>query len=180
MKNCGDCYQWNYRRGALLKILNVFEAVVHQKNITGKVKIENHRYPIDQRRSSKFLTHKIFNSFHSEISNDALYQKSGAQIVLKHSMISLGSCNETQRCSWNAALGWPRWSSIHPFVPKSRKGYTKCLIVGNNSAKLQASTLPLYNNSCLRRIFRPMVIRLIMSPEMRPNEIFVWFLCPRN
>jgi predicted transcriptional regulator len=37
---------------ALLKILNVFETVVHQKNINGKVKIENHRYPIDQKEEA--------------------------------------------------------------------------------------------------------------------------------
>ena len=50
---------------ALLKILTVFEEVTLQKNITGKVKIENHRYPVSQKRISPFLS-MIFNSYHSE------------------------------------------------------------------------------------------------------------------
>ena len=76
---------------ALLKILNVFETVVHQKNINGKVKIENHRYPIDQKRRSPYLTHKVFNSFHSETAM-MRYIKSleRKDLSLNHSMISLG------------------------------------------------------------------------------------------
>ena len=39
---------------ALLKILKVFEEVTLQKNITGKVKIENHRYPVSQKGTVPF------------------------------------------------------------------------------------------------------------------------------
>ena len=76
-----------------MKILNVFEEVVHHKKITGKVKIENHRYPEGQRRTSSYLTHKVFNSFHSETSM-MRYIKSleRKDLSLNHSMISLGSC----------------------------------------------------------------------------------------
>ena len=77
---------------ALLKVLNVFEKVVHQKNINGKVKIENHRYPLDQKRRSPYLENKIFNSFHSE-TGMMRYIKSleRKDLALNHSMISLGS-----------------------------------------------------------------------------------------
>ena len=115
---------------ALLKILNVFEKVVHQKNINGKVKIENHRYPLDQKRRSPYLTHQVFNSFHSETAM-MRYIKSleRKDLSLNHSMISLGSCTmKLNAAAEMLPLGWPRWSSIHPFVPKEQaKGYHKML-----------------------------------------------------
>ena len=115
---------------SLLKILNVFEAVVRQKNITGKVKIENHRYPIDQKRNSSYLTHKVFNSFHSETAM-MRYIKSleRKDLSLNHSMISLGSCTmKLNAAAEMLPLSWPRWSNIHPFVPKEQaKGYHNML-----------------------------------------------------
>ncbi len=115
---------------ALLKILNVFEKVVHQKNINGKVKIENHRYPLDQKRRSPYLTHQVFNSFHSETAM-MRYIKSleRKDLSLNHSMISLGSCTmKLNAAAEMLPLSWPRWSSIHPFVPKEQaKGYHKML-----------------------------------------------------
>ncbi|MDA8758544.1 aminomethyl-transferring glycine dehydrogenase, partial [Flavobacteriaceae bacterium] len=115
---------------ALLKILNVFEKVVHQKNINGKVKIENHRYPLDQKRRSTYLTHQVFNSFHSETAM-MRYIKSleRKDLSLNHSMISLGSCTmKLNAAAEMLPLSWPRWSSIHPFVPKEQaKGFHKML-----------------------------------------------------
>ena len=115
---------------ALLKVLNVFEKVVHQKNINGKVKIENHRYPQDQKRKSPFLKHKIFNSFHSETAM-MRYIKSleRKDFALNHSMISLGSCTmKLNAAAEMLPLSWPKWSSIHPFVPlEQAKGYHKML-----------------------------------------------------
>ena len=137
---------------ALLKILNVFEAVVHQKNITGKVKIENHRYPVEQKRSSAYLTDKIFNSFHSETAM-MRYIKSleRKDLSLNHTMISLGSCTMKLNASAEMLpLSWPRWSIIHPFVPKGQViGYHKMLyrlenqlseITGFHSTSLQPNS----------------------------------------
>jgi glycine dehydrogenase len=115
---------------ALLKILNVFEKVVHQKNINGKVKIENHRYPAKQKRNSPFLTHKVFNTYHSETAMmryiKTLERK---DLALNHSMISLGSCTmKLNAAAEMLPLSWPRWSNIHPFVPKEQAGgYYKML-----------------------------------------------------
>ncbi len=115
---------------ALLKILNVFETVVHQKNINGKVKIENHRYPVNQKRRSPYLTHKIFNSYHSETAMMRYIKNlERKDLALNHSMISLGSCTmKLNAAAEMLPLSWPRWSSIHPFVPKEQaKGYHKML-----------------------------------------------------
>ena len=115
---------------ALLKILTVFEEVTLQKNITGKVKIEHHRYPVSQKRVSTFLEHKIFNSHHSETSLmryiKLLERK---DLALNHSMISLGSCTmKLNAAAEMLPLSWPRWSAIHPFVPTNQaQGYQKML-----------------------------------------------------
>ncbi len=115
---------------ALLKILTVFEEVTLQKNITGKVKVENHRYPINQKRVSTFLHHKIFNSYHSETSLmryiKLLERK---DLALNHSMIPLGSCTmKLNAAAEMLPLSWPRWSAIHPFVPTNQvQGYQKML-----------------------------------------------------
>ncbi len=115
---------------ALLKVLNVFEKVVNQKNINGKVKIENHRYPLNQKRRSPYLQHKIFNSFHSETAM-MRYIKSleRKDLSLNHSMISLGSCTmKLNAAAEMLPLSWPRWSGVHPFVPAEQaKGYHKML-----------------------------------------------------
>ena len=115
---------------ALLKILTVFEEVTLQKNITGKVKIEHHRYPVSQKRVSTFLEHKIFNSHHSETSLmryiKLLERK---DLALNHSMISLGSCTmKLNAAAEMLPLSWPRWSAVHPFVPTNQaQGYQKML-----------------------------------------------------
>ena len=115
---------------ALLKILTIFEEVTLQKNITGKVKIESHRYPINQKRVSPFLNHKVFNSHHSETAL-MRYIKSleRKDLALNHSMISLGSCTmKLNAAAEMLPLSWPRWSAIHPFVPIDQaQGYQKML-----------------------------------------------------
>ena len=115
---------------ALLKILKVFEEVTLQKNITGKVKIENHRYPISQKRNSPFLSNKVFNSYHSETGFMRYIKKLEIKdLALNHSMISLGSCTmKLNAAAEMLPLSWPRWSSIHPFVPINQaQGYQKML-----------------------------------------------------
>ena len=116
---------------ALLKILTVFEEVTLQKNITGKVKIENHRYPVDQKRVSTFLEHEVFNSYHSETSlmrYIKLLEKK--DLALNQSMIPLGSCTmKLNAAAEMLPLSWPRWSSLHPFVPTNQaQGYQKMLL----------------------------------------------------
>ncbi len=115
---------------ALHNILNVFETVVRQKNINEKVKIENHRYPIDQKRTSPYLTHTVFNSYHSETAMMRYIKNlERKDLALNHSMISLGSCTmKLNAAAEMLPLSWPRWSSIHPFVPKDQaRGYHKML-----------------------------------------------------
>ncbi|HQQ93407.1 MAG TPA: aminomethyl-transferring glycine dehydrogenase [Bacteroidia bacterium] len=72
-----------------------------------------------QNRRSAFLTHPVFNSYHSE-SEMMRYIKrlENKDLSLVHSMISLGSCTmKLNAASELLPLTWPEFASIHPFVP---------------------------------------------------------------
>ena len=55
--------------------------------------IENKQKPINYQRKTEYLTHKIFNSHHSETQlMRYIYMLGDKDISLTRSMISLGSC----------------------------------------------------------------------------------------
>ena len=77
-------------------------------------------------RTSSYLTHPIFNSYHSE-TKMMRYIKSleNKDISLTFSMIPLGSCTmKLNSATEMMPLSWPEFSTIHPFVPKDQaQGY---------------------------------------------------------
>jgi len=77
-------------------------------------------------RKSAFLTHPVFNNYHSE-SEMMRYIKrlENKDLSLVHSMISLGSCTmKLNAASELLPLTWPEYASIHPFVPTEQaQGY---------------------------------------------------------
>lgn len=77
-------------------------------------------------RTSTFLQHEVFNSYHSETSLMRYIKKlERKDLSLNHSMISLGSCTmKLNAATEMLPLSLPNWSSIHPFVPKDQaEGY---------------------------------------------------------
>ncbi len=77
-------------------------------------------------RNSKFLTHKVFNSYHSETEMLRYIKRlESRDLSLTASMIPLGSCT----MKLNAAaemfpISWPEFAGIHPFAPLSQaRGY---------------------------------------------------------
>ena len=78
------------------------------------------------KRSSKFLTHKVFNSYHSETSLMRYIKRlENKDLSLTRSMISLGSCTmKLNAATEMIPLSWTEWNSIHPFVPTDQvEGY---------------------------------------------------------
>jgi glycine dehydrogenase len=86
--------------------------------------------PASLARSSEFLTHPVFNSYHSE-TEMLRYIKSleNKDLALNHSMISLGSC--TMKLNATAEMipvTWPEFGQLHPFAPLNQaQGYTKMI-----------------------------------------------------
>ncbi len=79
-------------------------------------------------RSSKYLQHPVFNSYHSE-TEMLRYLKSleNKDLSLVHSMIPLGSC--TMKLNATAemiGITWPEFAKLHPFIPRDQaEGYAQ-------------------------------------------------------
>ncbi|MHB8207072.1 aminomethyl-transferring glycine dehydrogenase [Mucilaginibacter sp.] len=80
--------------------------------------------PTDLQRTSTYLTHKLFNSHHSE--HEMLrYIKSleAKDLSLCHSMIALGSCTMKLNATTEMVpVTWAEFSKMHPFAPADQTG----------------------------------------------------------
>ncbi len=86
--------------------------------------------PAELRRSSEFLTHEVFHSYRSETEMMRYLRKlQGRDIALDRSMIPLGSCTmKLNAATEMAAVTWPEFSSLHPFVPlEQAAGYLEMI-----------------------------------------------------
>ncbi len=86
--------------------------------------------PTDLRRTTDYLTHPVFNSYHSE--HEMLrYIKSleAKDLSLCHSMIPLGSCTMKLNATTEMIpITWPTFSGLHPFAPTNQAGgYAKVI-----------------------------------------------------
>jgi glycine dehydrogenase len=105
-------------------ILSVFGVTLNKVGVNNVIETSN------LKRSSTFLTHPIFNSYHSE-SEMMRYIKrlENKDLSLVHSMISLGSCTmKLNATSELIPITWPEFASIHPFAPTEQAaGYLELI-----------------------------------------------------
>ena len=100
-----------------------------------EVPIKTSLDPIDSispelQRQSRFLTHPVFNRYHSETEFVRYLKKlENKDLSLTNSMIPLGSC--TMKLNATAEMlpiSWPEFSDIHPFAPSSQtEGYRELI-----------------------------------------------------
>ncbi len=108
--------------------------------------------PIALQRDTPFLTHPVFNTYHTE-SEMMRYLKrlENRDLSLTHSMISLGSCTmKLNAATEMIPVSWELWANIHPFAPASQTlGYQKiiqelerflCEITGFEACSLQPNS----------------------------------------
>nr|WP_295079841.1 aminomethyl-transferring glycine dehydrogenase [uncultured Roseateles sp.] len=82
--------------------------------------------PADLQRSSGYLSHPVFNRYHSETEMlRYLRALSDKDLALDRTMIPLGSCTmKLNATSEMIPITWPEFAAIHPFAPREqRKGY---------------------------------------------------------
>ena len=80
------------------------------------------------RRSSAFLTHPVFNRYHSETGMlRYIRQLSDKDLALDRSMIPLGSCTmKLNATSEMIPVTWPEFAGVHPFAPADQlQGYAQ-------------------------------------------------------
>ena len=84
------------------------------------------RFPANLARTSTYLTHEVFNRYHSEHEMLRYIHRLGAKdLSLVHSMIPLGSCTmKLNGTTEMLPVTWPEFSRLHPFAPiEQTKGY---------------------------------------------------------
>jgi glycine dehydrogenase len=81
-------------------------------------------------RTSPFMTHPVFNSYHSEHEMLRYIKKlENKDLSMVHSMISLGSCTMKLNATTEMIpVTWPELGHIHPFAPASQtEGYREMI-----------------------------------------------------
>ena len=108
--------------------------------------------PSSLKRTSGFLSHSVFNSFHSETAM-MRYIKTleNKDLALNRTMIPLGSCTMKLNAAAELfSLSWPEFGEIHPFAPIDQvEGYLElihelekdlCEITGFHAVSLQPNS----------------------------------------
>jgi glycine dehydrogenase len=134
------------------KLWNVFS---NNKTALSFAEVEaktNDALPAELRRTSAYLTHPVFNRYHSETAM-LRYLRSLADkdLALDRTMIPLGSC--TMKLNATAEMipvTWPEFANLHPFAPQDQSiGYREmitslekslCEITGYDAVSLQPNS----------------------------------------
>ncbi len=115
-------------------IVKVFAKIkgksVNDVDLSGFTNELGNSIPEELERASDYLTHPVFNSYHSE-SEMLRYIKSleAKDLSLCHSMIPLGSCTMKLNATTEMVpVTWARFGGLHPFAPADQTtGYMQLI-----------------------------------------------------
>jgi glycine dehydrogenase len=108
--------------------------------------------PAALRRTSAFLTHPVFNQYHSETELLRYMRRlADRDLALDRAMIPLGSCTMKLNATTEMIpVTWPEFGSLHPFVPRDQaSGYAEmisdleqklCAITGYDAFSFQPNS----------------------------------------
>ena len=99
-------------------------------SILGLQDFEGREIPAKFLRTSKYLTHPVFNTNHSETAMMRyLRNLADKDLALDRTMIPLGSCTmKLNAVTEMEAVSWPEFSSLHPFAPVDQSVGSRKLI----------------------------------------------------
>jgi glycine dehydrogenase len=100
--------------------------------------------PAAIRRTTPYLTHPVFNRFHSETEMlRYLRQLADKDVALDRAMIPLGSCTmKLNATSEMIPVAWPEFAHMHPFAPREQwQGYQE-LIEGSSRCSPRRPATP--------------------------------------
>ena len=116
-------------RAELLAILQAFNGVDALPFGVNDLEIEiSNRQSEIGNRKSPFLTHPVFNSYHSETELlRYIFKLQSRDLSLAFSMIPLGSCTMKLNATVEMIpVTWPEFANLHPYAPLDQaKGYQK-------------------------------------------------------
>ncbi len=107
------------------------------------------RLPAALQRQSRFLSHPVFNRYHSETEMMRYLRKlADRDLALDRTMIPLGSCTmKLNAAAEMIPVTWPEFGAIHPFAPADQtEGYAQltrelesmlCAATGYDAVSLQ-------------------------------------------
>jgi len=113
----------------ITEIVSVFIEALGKKSKINAEPIKS-SIPENLRRSSDFLTHPIFNTYHSETEMLRYMKKlENKDLSLTVSMIPLGSCTMKLNATTEMiGVTYPEFGEIHPFVPMNQaEGYLELI-----------------------------------------------------
>jgi len=111
-------------------VVNIFAEVAGKSAVEITELSQEALIPVKLERTSAFLEHEVFNTYHSESQLMRYIKKlERKDLALNHSMISLGSCTmKLNAAAEMLPLSNPNWANIHPFAPADQtQGYLKML-----------------------------------------------------